>query len=196
MELVEGETLAERMAGPLAARRRARLSPARSPKRSKPRTRSGIIHRDLKPANVKSRRRAKSRSSTSAWPRRSGDGVRPRRSLALADAHRGHDRAGVILGTAAYMSPEQARGKRRGPAHRHLVVRLRALRDAHRRPAFAGETVSDTLARDPQPRARLERAARGHAGARRELLLRLPAEGPREACPSRGRRPASRWKRR
>ena len=39
-------------------------------------------------------------------------------------------RAGMILGTAAYMSPEQARGQARRPAHRHLGVRVRAVRDA------------------------------------------------------------------
>ena len=39
---------------------------------------------------------------------------------------------GVILGTAAYMAPEQAKGQAGGQAQRHLGVRLRALRDADR----------------------------------------------------------------
>ena len=55
MELVEGPTLADRIArGRSRSTKRCR-SRGRSPRRSKRRTNSGIIHRDLKPANIKVR---------------------------------------------------------------------------------------------------------------------------------------------
>ena len=44
----------------------------------------------------------------------------------------------MILGTAAYMSPEQARGQGRRPARRHLGLRRRPLRDAGRPTALRG----------------------------------------------------------
>ncbi len=53
MELVDGPTLAERLAqGPLPIDESLTIA-ARSPRRSKRRTRKGIVHRDLKPQNIK-----------------------------------------------------------------------------------------------------------------------------------------------
>ena len=61
--------------------------------------------------------------------------------------HQGATAAGVILGTAAYMSPEQARGKpvdRRSDVWSFGCVLFECFTG---RPAFAGETTSDLIAR-------------------------------------------------
>jgi Tol biopolymer transport system component len=105
----------------------------------------GVIHRDLKPANIKLR----------------PDGAVKILDLGLARSMRPVDsktvvgespaksefttRAGVILGTAAYMSPEQARGKdldRRSDIFSFGGVLYEMLTG---RPAFRGETATDTL---------------------------------------------------
>jgi Tol biopolymer transport system component len=120
----------------------------------------GIVHRDLKPANVKVRADgavkvldfglAKAMGAavgSSAAP--AGGGVSPEllnsptlTSAALA----GGTELGVILGTAAYMAPEQARGgavDKRADIWAFGVVLFEMLTG---RSLFAGETVSDTLA--------------------------------------------------
>jgi len=106
----------------------------------------GIIHRDLKPANVKL----------------SDDGDVKLLDFGLAKALEAEEgspdlsnsptmlraatHAGLILGTAAYMSPEQARGKsvdRRADIWSFGVVLFEMLAGGR---LFAGETISDTLA--------------------------------------------------
>ena len=85
----------------------------------------GIVHRDLKPANIKLRPDGTVKvldfGLAKDWSCRRSPAASPTiTSPALTEI-------GVILGTAAYMSPEQARGQRRRQAHRHLGVWMRAL---------------------------------------------------------------------
>src|SRR5580700_7373411 len=111
MELVSGETLAERVkAGPLgideALKIAVQIAEALEAAHEK-----GIIHRDLKPANVKLTPEGKVKVLDFGLAKAfAGDATNedisnsPTLSMAAT-------RQGVILGTAAYMSPEQARGK-------------------------------------------------------------------------------------
>jgi len=153
MELVEGETLADVLA------QRPRLSPGLPIDETLRIARqialaldaahdAGIVHRDLKPGNIKIRT----------------DGTVKVLDFGLAKIHDATEpasqdidklthsptllatQAGLILGTAAYMSPEQARGKvvdRRADIWAFGVVVYEML--AGRRP-FDGEDVSTTVA--------------------------------------------------
>ena len=147
MELVEGETLADRIAtGPLPldtalsiARQIAGALEAAHER--------GIIHRDLKPSNIKVTSDgtvkvldfglAKTLQPATAAPQ----GRVPHAARATPTV----SRAGVILGTAAYMSPEQARGRaidRRADIWAFGCVLYEMLTG---RPAFDRDSIVDTL---------------------------------------------------
>ena len=162
MELVDGPTLADRIdrgpipieeALPIARQIAEALEAAHE---------QGIVHRDLKPANVKLRddgavkvldfglakARGGAGDSTDAAatilvansPTIAPSGARP------ADRARGMSEAGAIVGTAAYMSPEQARGQavdKRTDVWAFGAVLYEMLAG---KPAFAGESVSDVIA--------------------------------------------------
>jgi Tol biopolymer transport system component len=109
----------------------------------------GIVHRDLKPANVMLTPDGKVKvldfGLAKAWE---GDPVTDSSSGLSQSPTLAHSgtQAGVILGTAAYMSPEQARGKpvdKRADNWGFGVLLFEML--AGRR-LFSGETVSDVLA--------------------------------------------------
>src|SRR4051812_28140936 len=145
LELVEGTTLAERLAiGPLPihealaiARQIADALEAAHEK--------GIIHRDLKPANIKITADGTVKVLDFGLAKvfateESGDASQPR-PMSVEPS-----RDGVIAGTTAYMSPEQARGKavdKRTDIWAFGCVLYEMLTA---RQAFPGETASDSIA--------------------------------------------------
>ncbi len=143
----------------------------------------GIVHRDLKPANVKITPEGQVKvldfglAKAYGADRGSGASLDPGNSPTMTEAATS---AGMILGTAAYMSPEQARGKavdKRADIWAYGVVLYEMLTG---RRLFTGETVSDTLAalltREPD----LDALPPGVPPRVRALLARCLRKDPRE----------------
>ena len=144
MEMVEGSTLADRIAdGPIALDETLNIAKQLADALDAAHQ-QGIVHRDLKPANVKvtldglvkvldfGLAKALETSSSSD-------------PALTATASSGITRPGLILGTAAYMAPEQARGKqvdRRADIWSFGCVVYEMLTGIA---AFSGESMLDTL---------------------------------------------------
>ncbi|MDA2934695.1 serine/threonine protein kinase, partial [Acidobacteria bacterium AH-259-D05] len=146
LELVEGETLAERVAkGPLpveealeTCRQIAEGVEAAHEK--------GVIHRDLKPANVKITPEGKVKILDFGLAK-AFEGETPVTDISQSPTLTEEmTKAGVILGTAAYMSPEQAKGKpvdKRADIFAFGCVLYECLTGKR---AFEGETITETIA--------------------------------------------------
>src|SRR5262249_8736292 len=144
MELVEGETLQERLKrGPIpvddALAIGNQIEEALEGAHEK-----GIIHRDLKPANIKITASGAVKvldfGLAKAFHQRQEGGASDSPTLISASV------AGVILGTAAYMAPEQAKGRSADKQSDVWAFGAVLYEMLTAKRAFDGEDVSDTLA--------------------------------------------------
>ena len=111
LELVEGETLAEKVAkGPLPVEEALEVC-RQIAEGVEAAHEKGVIHRDLKPANVKVTPEGKVKILDFGLAKAFEDETPAADISQSPTLTEEMTRAGVILGTAAYMSPEQARGK-------------------------------------------------------------------------------------
>jgi serine/threonine protein kinase len=181
LELVEGPTLAERIGGGALATAEALHVARQIVDAMDAAHEKGIVHRDLKPANIK--------ITSDGIVKVLDFGLAKGADQSAASGSEGRDtptvtaqgtEAGVILGTASYMSPEQARGRvvdKRADIWAFGCVLYEMLTG---RLAFPGETTSDVIAgiitREPDWDA-LPAATPLHL---RRLLARLLQKDPKQ----------------
>jgi serine/threonine-protein kinase len=145
LELIEGETLAERIArGPIPVEQSLQIAKSICDALDAAHEK-GIIHRDLKPANVK----ITPDGSVKVLDFGLAKVAETRADTRLSDSTTltvAATQAGVILGTAAYMSPEQAQGKRLDKRTDIWSFGVLLYEMLTGKQPFHGETVADTVA--------------------------------------------------
>src|SRR5881296_2062497 len=146
MELVGGETLAERISRSQISVEETLGIAVQITEALEGAHEKGVVHRDLKPANIKITSEGKVKvldfglaKAFAADVDTSNLSNSPTLSMAATNA-------GIIIGTAAYMSPEQARGLTADPRSDIFSLGCVLCEMLSGRQAFHGETVSDILA--------------------------------------------------
>ena len=180
MELVPGRTLAEIIAtdGPFSPDEALNVA-AQIADALEAAHEAGVIHRDLKPANIKRRNDdvVKVLDFGLAKGLASADEASAAESPTMLSPAVTHH--GAILGTAGYMSPEQARGRaadKRADIWAFGVVLYEMLAG---RPLFGGETVTETIASVIKDPLRLDALPPATPPALRRLLARCLERDPK-----------------
>lgn len=149
LELVEGETLAERIARGPIPRDEALDIAMKVADALEEAHEHGIVHRDLKPANIKLTPDDKVKvldfGLAKAFSEETAESAQTASSMSPTIT-RDATRVGVILGTAAYMSPEQAKGKRVDKRTDIFAFGAVLYEMLTGKKAFPGEDISEVLA--------------------------------------------------
>jgi len=138
----------------------------------------GVVHRDLKPPNIKLTPDDRVKVLDFGLAKRSGSGSASGDFAESPTLTRAATESGMLLGTAAYMSPEQARGKtvdRRTDIWAFGCCLFETLTG---RPTFGGETLSDTLAAILKQDPHWESLPESTPASVRQVLRRCLAKDP------------------
>jgi Tol biopolymer transport system component len=182
LELVEGETLADRLAArPLSVAETLHVARQLTDALDSAHE-AGIVHRDLKPANIKITEAGQVKildfGLAKAIAVAAGQGAELDSANTPTITVHG-TRQGVILGTAAYMSPEQARGKRidkRTDIWAFGCVLFEMLTGKR---AFDGETTSDMIAAILERTPDLRRLPKDTPASVRRVIARCLEKDPK-----------------
>jgi len=172
MEYVEGESLSQALKrGPLQPRRVGRMASELGDALDHAHS-HGVVHRDVKPGNVLLR----------------DDGATKLADLGIATAadQTRITRTGIVLGTAAYMAPEQLDGAQAGPPADIYALAAVCFEALAGRRARTGQTpmeLAGAIATQPPPdlRDHLQEAPAAAADVLRRGLARDPLERPASA---------------
>ena len=190
MELIEGDTLADRLkkgALPLDQALRYGIEIADALDKAH---RQGVVHRDLKPGNIMLMKSGAKlldfglAKITAQQTNAAGLSALPTEAKPLTQE-------GSILGTFQYMAPEQLEGKEADAAGRPLCARSRPLRNAHRAEGFRRRESGEPHHRDHERRARVHfRPSAFDAVRSRAPRSEVPGEGSRGSLAEREGRDA------
>ncbi len=173
LQLIEGPTLAEKIAqGPIPVEETLKIA-LQIAEGLEAAHEKGVIHRDLKPANIKINLEGQVKILDFGLAKALEGETPPDSSLSQSPTlTNAATQAGVILGTAGYMSPEQARGKavdKRTDVWAFGAVFYEMLTAEQ---AFSGEDVAEILATVIMKEPDFERLATKVPGSLRKLIER------------------------